>query len=204
MSVPLNILTGMILGDAGLIFSGQNAHLRLQHSMKQVDYLLHKASILESITKVNVRYIEDNGYGYSTIVAETLNHPIYTSLYRRWYPNKHKSILLSNLRHLDAKGLAYWYMDDGSLTIHRELDGRPKSREFHFHTQSFSYEENCILRDFMLNRFDLKFRVSRHKGKYWVLGCGALEGKKLIDIISDYMLPMFNYKLDMQYVTQFS
>jgi len=206
VSVPLNILTGMILGDASLVVShgGRHAMLKLQHSPSQRSYLLHKVAILREITHVNVREVPDNGWGYGTIIAETRTHPIYTKLRKRWYPNGRKTISLQALMPLDAQGLAYWYMDDGSLTIHYRVltSGRksPKSREIHFHTQAFSREEHEIMREFLTERFGISTRISRHKGKYWVLGMGAKEGQKLFDIIRPYVLPMFDYKMNMHYV----
>lgn len=206
MSVPLNILTGMILGDACLIkcHDCHHALLKLQHGASQRAYLSHKVAILREITLVNVRDIADDGYGYSTTIAETRTHPVYTKLRNRWYPDGVKVVTRQALEPLDAQGLAYWYMDDGSLTVHyRTLaSGRksPKGREIHFHTQSFSHEEQEILQGFLLDRFGFSARISRHKGKYWVLGMGAVEGKKMLDIVRPYILPMFDYKLDMRYV----
>lgn len=206
MSDPLNILTGMILGDACLVLgkTSRNALLRLQHSPAQREYLLHKVSILQQFTSVNVREVENDGYGHATVVAETKSHPLYTRLHDRWYINRRKSVTLDVLQHLDEVGLAYWFMDDGSLTRHyRHLRNGGLSisgREIHFHTQSFSYDENVLMRDYIQYRFGVNMRVSTHKKIYYVLGCGSIEGQKLFKIISPYVLPLFNYKLDMKFV----
>lgn len=204
MSVPLNILTGMILGDASLIRQYRHAHLKLQHSPKQREYFVHKVSLLRRLTQVNIREYADNGYGYPTLIAETRTNPLYTQLHKRWYIGRRKTVTERVLEPLNEEGLAYWYMDDGSLTIHYRLrkDGvrSPKGREFFFHTQSFSRDEHEILRDFMKRRFGLNMRISPHKKKYLVLGCGAVEGKKLLALICPYVLPEFEYKLDMKYV----
>lgn len=204
MPVPLNILAGMMLGDSCVVMgrNSVNAYMKLQHGLPQKEYLLHKVSILQEITKVNLRETTDNGHGYSTVVAETRTHPIYTRLYDQWYQSAKKTVTLDAIKRLDEIGLAYWFMDDGSLTTHYETkaDGNRvvHGREFLFHTQSFTEDENYLLRDFIEHRFNVKMRVSKHKKIYWVLGCGTIEGRKLVEIISPYVLPMFNYKLNLK------
>jgi len=207
MSVPVGILTGMILGDSALIHDPKckNALFKLQHGPKQKEYLLHKVAMLKTVTSVNVRHILDNGYGYESWIAETKTHPLYTRLRHKWYHNGRKTVTSKALQMLDNQGLAYWYMDDGSLTIHyRQLkSGRmsPMGREFHFHTQAFNYKEHVVLQAFLQERFGLDMRISPHKKKYIVLGCGAVVGKRLLAIIKPHILPMFNYKLDLKYQT---
>lgn len=191
------------MGDASLIKPCRNAYLKLQHGPEQRVYLMYKVALLEKLTSVNVRDIEDNGYGYKTYIAETKVHPVYTKLWHRWYGKGRKAITKKAIRSLNEEGLAYWYMDDGSLTIHHRLlkDGTksPKGREVHFHTQSFTYNEHEILRDFLHSRFGIDMNIVRHKSRYWILGCGAGVGNKLFDIIKPYIIPLFNYKINMLY-----
>lgn len=195
--LPMNILTGMLLGDAGIFKhkNGINAFFYLRHCEKQKEYLLHKAEILQELTKVRIRHAKNGDTMRWT--AETLNHPFYTKLYYKWYPNNKKTVTEKNIQYLDPQGLAYWYMDDGCLM---RWKNNPKKFEIRIATHSFTKEEQEILQHFVLENFQVKFNIMRD-GKYYCLRCGLKEGIKFMKIVAPYIQPCLEYKLERKYLT---
>ena len=200
------IIAGMMLGD-GCLFKGEankNFSLRLQHTIKQEEYLLHKAKILEELTSAKVHYIKptDKKHPNWNVRCTTKGHPFYTNVRKIVYPHGKKQVTPTWLCWLNEEGLAIWYMDDGTLMksygYNKSGKRRIKSRHIKLCTQGFSYEENLLLRDFIQDRFGVNFKAWRD-GKYYHLGASPREANKLFDIIRPFILPCMKYKLDMQY-----
>jgi len=198
------LIAGMLLGDGCLSLSGgKNAFVRIQHSIKQADYLIYKAQLLESLTNVNIYDIKPSKRTpYSGIACKTRRHPLYTRIYEIVYRNSKKTISKTWLSWLNEHGLALWYMDDGSLlkryTYNKSDKRRICSRIVRLNTCGFSLDENQLLIDFMRERFGIEFKLLRN-GKYWLIRLGAKEANKFFDIIRPYIVPCMKYKIDMQY-----
>lgn len=201
------IIAGMMLGDSCLAVPNKNtkgtnksnAYMRIQHSIKVKDYLLYKANILEQLTKVTIN--ELNGK-YPGIACRTQCIPFYTRIHKIIYKNRVKTVSKTWINWLTTKGLAIWYMDDGSLakSYSTNKSGRRRiyRREIYLHTCSFSLEENQILADMLAKKFGIKFRVF-HTGKYYRLQIGAVEANKFLEIVKPYIVPCMMYKTDMEY-----
>ena len=207
------LIAGMLLGDAGVFCDrGKNAYLRMQHGMKQKGYLLHKAEILKQLTSVNVNVLNPSGKKnpYHQIACATKRHPLYTRVREITYPDGKKTVTPTWLSWLDEHGLALWYMDDGSLckTRNKNKSGRLRvaSRRIHLNTCGFTLEENELLRNFIQERFGIKFYINKagdYQGRtYHRLVAGAKEANKLFEIIRPYIVPCMEYKLDMEYDSQ--
>ena len=93
-------------------------------------------------------------------------------------------------------------MDDGWLAIRKNpATGNPRSRHIGLGTYGFTYEEHLIMQKYFEEVCGVRFSIIKYKDKFKLVA-GAKEGKKFIDIIEPYILPMFNYKIDFKYSTR--
>jgi recombination protein RecA len=105
----LQLLLGGGLGDGSIRRTGSHtAHFRVGHGDAQKDYLRWKHAMLEPFG----RAIGPMGRGFG---FDTLAMPALLDLWRELYDGSHRTAAASALARLEAKGLAVWYGDDGSL-----------------------------------------------------------------------------------------
>ena len=113
------VVIGSILGDGFLQKTGKsNARLRLEHSLKQKDYLIWKCEILnnffqkkpEILERINLKFGKSYQYirnqSYSGLEFGKLHQLFYVDG-KRIIPNKISKLLNS------PRSLAVWFMDDG-------------------------------------------------------------------------------------------
>ena len=181
------ILLGMAIGDGNIYSNKKGAGLIIRHCNAQIEYLLYKKEILESIynTPINIIKVQN---GNQIAKCDTKRFRIY----RKWlYPNNVKTI--SNVLHfLDIHSVALWYMDDGSLTA-KKKDGKIHGYELTLNTY-VSKEENQLLINWFKKTYNIQFTQTKGKGKYR-LRMGTKEAKKFCSLIKPYIIPSMFYKL---------
>jgi len=185
-------IVGMILGDASVIQqSPNNAWLQFRHSLAQKDFALWKANILRQVTHVSVTesegYVDKRtGKKYPFINVKTRAHPFYVKMRQAFYPVQHKVVDPFWLERLDERGLAIWYLDDGTT----------KEGHCYLATLAFSWPENQIMAQFIWKRFGLHVDVRRWtKGKP-ILRIPTKSRQALRDILAPHAEPAnMAYKL---------
>lgn len=196
-----SFLIANILGDSYLTKNTENYPVRLeiQHSIKQIEYLKWKRDAFISLG-FNVGKIYDvsrkyPAYRFSVIFSRDIGK----KLRENFYPNGKKSISRHYLNYLNELGLAIWYMDDGSLTIHKEKNGTVCGRECFLSTHSFSEKENKIISRYFSNVWGIVFKVSKDR-EYYRLKSNATNANLFFDLIRKYVHPTLHYKIDMKYL----
>lgn len=96
---------------------------------------------------------------------------------------------------LTARALAYWYMDDGSIS---EAEWKNKVNSFIFCTESFSKKDNLILKSALERNFNLKVTLQRKgaKKEAFRLYISAESGLVFKNLISPYIHSSMLYKLN--------
>ena len=185
------LLIGSLLGDGCFCSVGKaakNMCLSVAHSEKQKEYLEYKWEILNKYNLVspivgyhvnNKRYLHELvGYRFKSRL-----HPIFTNIRLKYYDsNGHKRIFEEFVKDIDALGLAIWYMDDGYVTKNSCI----------LSTCSFTLEEQLLLANILLNKFDLHFTVGKHDNSMYLQ---AKDFPKFVELIKDYIIPSMQYKL---------
>lgn len=185
------LLIGSLLGDGCFCSVGsktKNMCLSIAHSEKQKEYLEYKWEILNKYNLVspiveyhvnNKRYLHELvGYRFKSRL-----HPIFTNIRLKYYDsNGHKRIFEEFVKDIDALGLAIWYMDDGYVTKNSCI----------LSTCSFTLEEQLLLANILLNKFDLHFTVGKHDNSMYLQ---AKDFPKFVELIKDYIIPSMQYKL---------
>ena len=194
----VSILTGMVLGDGHLrkpSVNDKSVSLIMRHCARQKEYLAHKTELLNKIfgKKINIHEINNNGYPG---VSASFGHPYFRSLRKFMYPGGGKFISKKVLNRLTPEGIAIWYMDDGSLALHKK-NGYIHSREIYLNTYT-SMVEAAYCRDFFKENFDIDFRISPSKGKHRLI-CNSKNSIKFVNIVKPYIIPTMEYKIDLKY-----
>lgn len=190
-----NIIIGSLIGDGTLSLYGRskNAYYRENTGKSQINYRRWKLNKLKNLDFKAYK----NGGIYSP------SHPIYTELYNMFYPNNKKTLTKENIELLNHPiGLACLFMDDGSLVIthYKKVKSITLCPQIYLYSQSFSLEENILLRDHIQKLFNIEFIVSKRKdGTNYLLSiCKRNEINSLIDIISPFVeeIPTMKYKIN--------
>ncbi|TSC83642.1 MAG: hypothetical protein G01um101417_453 [Parcubacteria group bacterium Gr01-1014_17] len=172
-----DILIGGVLGDAYIAPWGK---IRIEHSVKQSEYVYWKHTELKSLCYAGVprevthRY---RGKSYRAIFLQL------RQFFRPWraifYEGKQK-IFPKNLS-LNPLSLAVWYMDDGCWT----------GKKVVISTESFKGESIKTLQDTLKNQFDLDTVVGKN-GKLVIRKKSHMIFSRLI---FPHIIPSMKYKL---------
>lgn len=193
-------LVGMLLGDAGISrpigHKGTNKlnHapvMQINHAAANRDYVLWKKLIVEELVGCRVmdyRGKSPKGIYFDYVKMYTKSHPKLTDLYERFYYQGRKTVDAHIMKCLTAKGLAIWYMDDGS--IHQ------KDLTVKLSTCGFNAAEHDLMVRFLAARFGLHFTVWKN-GAYFILGLKEKSVDRFMSLIWEYVMqvPSMRYKL---------
>ena len=179
----LQLIYGSYLGDGHIGITTKNRYrLQIIHCKKQKEYCEWKANMF-GIKKL--KYIEKNGYSQKP--AYSFQTKIFdledeitknTKIVPDWLLNK-----------LDERGIAVWYMDDGSIQK-RGKDGNYIS----LHTNNFCYETHeKFVKKF--NTYGIECKISKSR-KYYYLRFNKENSNKLLDLIKPYIFDSMIYKIN--------
>lgn len=186
-------LRGMFIGDSHLRISSlklKTATLNIKHSIKQKEYFLYKLKYLENALGREIRYLENTTLkGYPYIVCSVTHNYFYYCY--KWLYKPKKKMTLTYLRKVSNEGIAFWYMDDGSLYA-KKRNGKPHAYELVFSTCCSKQEaEDCI--KFFKERFDVDFTLKYNKNLYSIR-CGTTNARKFLDQIQQFIPDCMAYK----------
>ncbi len=180
------VVLGSFLGDGGISNHGLSRYrLRIAHSPHQENYCKWKASIFNR--EDDVEYVANNGHGDMLVRFSTTMFGIDGT-----FPNKKGTCPQWVLNQLNAKGLAIWFMDDGS--VYKNHNGAK------IWTCSFD-EDSQVRMVAKLKEFgiDCYYKFVKRKnmkscGYYEiVLSCAGYI--KLCESIAPYVHPELSYKI---------
>jgi len=184
----LQVVYGSYLGDGNITITKKNRYmLRFTHGEKQKEYCEWKANMfgIEELT-----YIEKNGYSQKP--AYNFQTKIFDL--EDEIPKDTKNVPDWLLDKLDERGIAIWYMDDGSIDKHKLKDGSI-SNYISIHSNNFDYEiQEKFVKKF--NHYGIDCTISKTKGKYYYLRFNKENTIKLLELISPYIHGSIDYKID--------
>ena len=184
----LQLVYGSYLGDGHIAITKKNRYrLQFTHGEKQKEYCEWKANMfgIDELT-----YIEKNGYSqkpayrFATKIFDLENEITKnTKIVPDWLLDK-----------LDERGIAVWYMDDGSDQKRENKDGVIKNL-ISIHSNNFDYEiQEKFVKKF--NQYGIDCTISKTKGKYYYLRFNTENSLKLLQLISPYIHETMKYKLN--------
>lgn len=195
----MKYIAAFTLGDGSLRKKGTNAMYRIAQVEDHKDYLDWQASILEELTTVNFRY-ELKNPGKNQWSLETKQHPAYTTVFNRMYPNGHKVIDPHYLTLIDFETLAILYMDDGCLAKRYNTQYDRLDYNIILCTDSFTYGDNYIFAKAIKEKTGFMFDVVRQHNNeklHWRLRLNKKQTPNFIEKVTPFIQPSFTYKLNL-------
>lgn len=187
------ILLGIILGDGYLQKTGKkNARIRLEHSVKQKEYLIWKGRQFPQFFQGKPKKIRRFNPVYKKTYTYFRWHsnasPEIGKFHRIFYSNARK-IIPSNLPELfvDPLSLAVWFMDDGYFY--------QRDKIAYIYLPKYINKEIEILLKTLRNNFSLMPKIKVKKRGNQVLIFSVLDTQKLISLIKSYIISCMKYKL---------
>ncbi len=188
-----SVIIGMILGDAFLQKTGEkNARIRLEHSEKQKDYLIWKASFFPEFFQGKPSFLQrfnpvyQKTYRY--IRWQSTSSPEIGKMRKLFYEQGRKKIP-DNLPLIfkDPLTLAIWYMDDGYL-YHRD-------KRIYLYLSPYTQEEQKIILKTLKLNFGLKPILKTKKKGNQVLIFPVKETQKFLSLVKPFIISSMRHKL---------
>jgi hypothetical protein len=180
-----DVVCGTLLGDG--FIPADRTFLYLSHSNSQRDYALFKAGLLEELSphveSLSVAAVVGGEKLYPTVQVRTRAHRALRLLRREFYPSG-KRVPSWIATQLNARMLAFWFLDDGHLRIR---GGRQPIAEIA--TCGFPNEDLAIL---LKGLSGLGLRAKALRGR---LHFDVVATKALSECIAPFVPPGMRYKL---------
>lgn len=185
------ILIGLLLGDGHLETqnNGRTFRLKVEHSLKQKDYVDWLYGIWRNWTlmppQTRIRYYR--GKRYDKYYFTTVNHGSLRFYGQQFYRAKRKIVPKLIHKWITPLSLAIWFMDDGSI----------KSKYHNakiLNTQAFSKQETKRLAQTLVSKYKLKTSLRKQKEGYQIMIAGSSAGA-FISLIERYIIPSMRYKI---------
>jgi recombination protein RecA len=182
--VPLSsrqreLVVGALLGDGYLMPTTAGCCFRVNHGLRQHDYVDWKFRILVNLVRTPPR---ESGNCY---YFRTVSHPEFSLLRQLFYVNGRKTVPIELLlEQFTEFSLAVWLMDDGTV------DGR----QLRLNTQSFSKDESGALASVLRAKLGIDTSLNRDKDSYR-LRIMASSMAHFRSLVQDYVIPSMLYKL---------
>lgn len=191
-SIQKEILFGLLLGDAHLETQNQGLtfRMKLEQSLKHEVYLYHLYSLFKNYVQTlpQKRIIKyKNGNQGTNLRFSTIAIIQFRFFGKQFYKNKKKVVPKLIHRWLTPRGLAYWFMDDGSMKS-------SQSKGVLLNTQSFSYTEVKTLCTVLTKNFNLSCWPRKQKKNTYQIYISGTSYETLRDLIYEFIIPEMKYK----------
>lgn len=186
-------LVGLLLGDAHLETQnrGRTYRLKLEYSAKQREYISHLYELFREWTLSPPQ--EKHDRTHHNIWFQTVSHSTFRFFAHQFYDGRRKCVPKLIHRFLTPRGIAYWYMDNGSI----------KSRESKgaiFNTQGFARNDVKQLMNVLRDRFNLEVSERRQR-EGWQIYISGRSYQRFLDLLTPYLIPSMLYKIPVDRTT---
>jgi hypothetical protein len=190
-SIQKHVLVGILLGDACLETQNGGATYRLKieqcaahERYVQSLYELFRAWVL---TPPRARRVRSGGSESTNLVFQTVSHPALRFYAHQFYDGPSKRVPKLIHRWLTPRGLAHWYMDDGSMKS-------SQSKGVIFNTQGFGRQDVDRLIDVLAAKFGLQAsRRKQSEGDQIYVSGNSFE--TFFDLIGKYVTDDMRHKV---------
>lgn len=188
-------IIGVILGDGHLerIKLSHNTRLRIDQSYPEKEkYLMHLYNLFEPMVNklptITTRKADKRtGKVYQSMNFKTLAMPVLNQYHDLFYKNKVKIIPRNLDQLLTARGLAFWIMDDGGISVYKQTI---------LHTRAYTYDDVNYIQSVLLKNFSLVTRLEEKKKGQWVIYIPIKQKISLKLIVGPYMIESMWYKIN--------
>lgn len=188
------VLVGLLLGDACLETQnqGRTYRLKIEHSTSQSEYAHHLYELFKEwvLRAPQVKTQMIAGKDYQKLWFNTVSHSAFRFYAQQFYRDGRKVVpkLINKL--LTARGLTYWYMDDGSIKS-------KESKGVIFNTQGYAELDTAKLVRVLREKFGLEAKLRRQPEGQQVYISGR-SYEQFCSWVEPYLIPAMRYKLPSQ------
>ncbi|GIV17555.1 MAG: hypothetical protein KatS3mg022_2990 [Armatimonadota bacterium] len=178
------VLVGLLLGDGHLETQneGRTYRLKVEQSEQHQPYVQHLYELFQAWVLTPPQPKKEGKWWFQTI-----SHGAFRFYAQQFYREGRKAVPKIIHRLLKPRGLAYWFMDDGSIKD-------AHSRAVVLNTQSFSREDVARLAQVLSEKFALEAYLRRQREGYQIVIAGK-SLQRFLDLIEPYLIPEMRYKL---------
>ena len=192
----IEALIGVLLWDGYLSrfsFKGNTALCLEQSYPEKKNYLMHLFELYKPLItnypKIIIRKPDKRtGKIYKSIAVRTSKFSCFNEYHNLFYKNKIKIVPKNIADLLTPRGLAYWIMDDGSLSIHNQII---------LHTRAFEKEDVILLQNTLKKNFNLNSRIEEKVKNQWVIYIPVKQEIPFKTIVMPYMVDSMFYKINL-------
>jgi hypothetical protein len=188
------VLVGLLLGDGCLATRKDRSayYLRIEQSSSHEEYVHHLYSIFQEWTLNPPKYRQGvykhgryTGRIYEKWGFTTFSHDAFSVYGQQFYVDGKKKVPRQIEEWLTPCGLAYWYMDDGSI---KSKD----SKGVIFNTQAFCRDDVERLSQLLQIQFGLRASVRVQRDGYQIYVSGK-SYERFVELTSSYVIPSMAY-----------
>ena len=189
---------GLMLGDASLQSQnkGKTYRMKFEWGDRSKAYVNHVYDLFDEWvlsephkkTRISPKGNTVVNWGFQTI-----SHKAFNDLANLFISSDHKKSISPNLikNYLTARGLAYWFMDDGGKL---DYNKNSSNRGVVLNTQSFEAKEVKAMLKELSEKFNLDCEIRSNKGKK-IIVIKSSSYSTFLSLIDPYILPEMRYKL---------
>lgn len=185
------IIVGLLLGDGCLERTGKGStyRLKVEQSAKHKPYVDHLYEEFRQWvqTPPRKRVLKTNGGQEGNWTFQTVSHPSLKFYGTQFYKDGTKAVPKLIDHWITPIGLAYWFMDDGSM---KSKD----SKGVIFNTQDFSKAEVELLTRVLGTKFSLEASLRKQREGYQIYVSGR-SYERFIELVEPYVIDEMRYKL---------
>ena len=192
----LGLIYGTLLGDGSIAYPNKHSRfprLAWTHGEPQRAWMEYKVSRLASVHP-KVYSTSNSGYGQYSICGRTVCHPDLIAVFECIKGRASRKTVSSDwLSQITREGLAWWYMDDGSLSLSPQ--GSP---QIQFHTEGYTSDENRLIAEWLTGLgYSAKVRSytrARSGKRYDYIAMGANAARNWLADLRQFSIPAMDYK----------
>lgn len=186
------VLVGLLLGDACLETSneGRTFRLKIEQSARHRAYVFHLYELFKPWVLCCPRERRNkasNGSLATSWLFSTVSHQALRFYAQQFYAERTKRVPKLIHRWLTPRGLAYWYMDDGSIKS-------SQSKGVIFNTQAFTRPDVERLVELLRMRFALCATIRRQSDGLQIYVSGA-SYEDFMKLVEPHVIADMRYKL---------
>ncbi len=177
-------LVGLMLGDAHLETQngGRTYRLKIEQCAQHQPYVQHLYELFRAWVLTPPQPKSTDKWWFQTV-----SHGAFRFYAHQFYREGRKVVPKLIHRLLKPRGLAYWFMDDGSIK-----DAR--SRAVVLNTQGFRREEVERLSGVLCEKFGLEAYLRRQAEGYQIVIAGK-SLQRFLELVEPHLIPEMRYKV---------
>jgi len=190
-----SFIYGSLLGDGCLTRSATGTpRFVFTHGASQKAYAEHKIEVLSRFG-ASLRRVENAGFGDTSYQGRTSCMPLFESVWDVVRRDGKKQVNPEWLSKVNPRGLAYWFMDDGSVQRNHNHNNKNRGQVYNaaLHTEGFSEQENHLLSDFLSFEYGVGAQVKQTRDHFY-LYIPRKSAVRLLEVVEPYLHESMAYK----------